>query len=510
MTEKAKALLAMFEQVKAEQAADPEKAERERLERKKEAAEEAEKIKHFLEALKKNPTLADDLSDVGTYDEIIAELEELLELYTLLAKPIPTLEEDIERLRQDAEANPDNYKWLTAEELAAELAEEKAQTVKVNKEAVEVLSEGRTAAAEELLASVMLADFEAVGVTLTDEEQRAILSGNKKEALNVVYGVDFIKLLKLWQLLSERDSAQPGGGLQLMPYTNRPPEKTAISNSLVANKLIAIEEASRTGKAASVSPDKGGKGAFKVVTSLRYDDKNVSITGRPLTAFDKTVHNAIASIYAAGNPYFTLQMAYRAMNGLEVEQISPETLAPIRQSIEAGITRRLKIDATEQVDAYYKKRVKKAVYENYFLPLKKITVTMNNGEELEGYAFLDVPPLYEYSRSLNQVISVDIGLLATGKQLRNTPEVATIREYLIRRIEGMKNQRSSLNNYNIKYATILAEVGIDSASLSRTQLNRKRDTVKKILDHFKSKGFIVDYKDYYSGRSIEGVEIILK
>ena len=69
---------------------------------------------------------------------------------------------------------------------------------------------------------------------------------------------------------------------------------------------------------------------------------------------------------------------------------------------------------------------------------------------------------------------------------------------------------ATLYNNNIKYATILAEVGIDSGSLSRTQLNRKRDTVKKILDHFKSKGFIADYKDYYSGRSIEGVEIIIK
>ena len=74
----------------------------------------------------------------------------------------------------------------------------------------------------------------------------------------------------------------------------------------------------------------------------------------------------------------------------------------------------------------------------------------------------------------------------------------------------MKNQKSSLNNYNIRYSTILAEIGVDSGNLSRTQLNRKRDTVKKILDHFKSKGFIKDYKDYYSGRSIEGVEIILK
>ena len=65
MTEKAKALLAMFDQVKAEREANPEKAERERLERKREAAEQAEKITQFLDALKKDPALADELSDVG-------------------------------------------------------------------------------------------------------------------------------------------------------------------------------------------------------------------------------------------------------------------------------------------------------------------------------------------------------------------------------------------------------------------------------------------------------------
>lgn len=497
MTEKAKILLRAFELVKEERAKDPEAWEREYLERHPEEAARQAELKAFLQDIDEHPEEYEGNLTIGEYNE-------------LLGLAADGDQEAAEQLKEIAAA-------CDGIDIEADIAEYKstiAQQIATNKEAIEILSEGRVADAETLLASATLADFEAVGATLDSSQVKALLSGNKQKVLEVVYSsLFFTDLLRLWQLLSERDSAQPGGGLNLAPYANKPPEKTAISNSLVANKLIEIEQASRTGADATVSPGKGGKKsseAIKVISSLRYDDKNINITGSPLTAYDKTVHNAISSLYVAGNPYFTLQMVYRAMNGAQdISDIYPETLAPIKRSIEEGIARRLKIDATAQVNAYYKGKVKKVVYENYFLPLKKITVTMNNGEIVDGYAFLDVPPLYEYSRSLNQVISVDIGLLDTRKQLRNTPEVATIREYLIKRIEGMRNAKSALKSNNILYSTILAEAGIDTTKLDRTQLKRRRDSVKKILDHFKSKAFIRDYTEYKDGRAIAGITIEL-
>lgn len=316
-------------------------------------------------------------------------------------------------------------------------------------------------------------------------------------------------LLALALTVLEKEAPGSSTGLY-KPYAGIPPVKTAISNTLVANKLIAIEEAAKRGSAVTVSPDKGGKGAYKVITFMDYDAKNIAISGKPLTPYDKAVHSAISALYAAGNPYFTLQQAYRALTGGDVTDFRPETLKPLQDSIEAGITKRLKIDATEQLANYKTKgKVKKVIFENYFLPLKKIIVKMNNGEQLEAYAFLDAPPLYEYSRSLNQVIAVDMGLLDTRKQLRNSPEVVTIKEYLIKRIEGMKNNNNSLFNSKIRYDAIFREAGINTSGLDKTQLKRKREAVKKILSHFIEEHYIKNATEYKEGRSLAGISIEL-
>lgn len=287
------------------------------------------------------------------------------------------------------------------------------------------------------------------------------------------------------------------------------PTLAIINNSLVDNKLMEIEQASKCGKSAAVKVDKGGKGSIKTIAFLSYDDENITITGRPLTPFDQTVHNAICSIWEAGNLIFVPEMVYRAMNGLtDSERIVEErgTLEPIIESIEAGRFRLFKVDAEEQIKKYYPS-VKKAIYENYFLPLEKTTIILKNGETKEAYRFSSAPPLYEYSKNIKQVISVPIKLLDSRETLKNSPTIAVMREYLIKRISNIKNDKASVNNANIKYSTIFANTGIDESNLSYTQRNRKREQIKKILEHFKNQNFIKSYAEYKKGRTFKGVKI---
>lgn len=289
------------------------------------------------------------------------------------------------------------------------------------------------------------------------------------------------------------------------------PALAVINNSLADNKLQAIEQASKKSKAgANISVDKGGKGATKAVAFLDYENENTSITGKPLTAFDKTVHNAICTLYEAGNSLFTLEMVYRAMNGLtNSERITEErgTLEPIRESIEAGRRKMFRLNATDQISKYYPK-IKTLIYEGYFLPVDKVTAVLHNGEEpIECYKFLRVPPLYEYSRNIKQVISVDMNLLDSKKKLKNSRSVAVIREYLIKRISSMKNGKAGINNRNIKYSTLFDETGIDETILDATQKKRKREQIKKILDHFITVNFITGYDEYKKGRTFDGITI---
>lgn len=535
MTDLAAGLLAYMEQARAELEADPEAFKKRLAQGRAETLdlimERLIKLSELLEEIEK-PENREEVEAAGGYDAIKAKLTEEGDYYRALYKSfsceLPEL--DLDAIKADEEAalaegwqpglTVGEYRALVngaasgdksaAEELEAlrledtdedvELERERQQT---NKELLNVLAEGKGEEAEALLLTATLEDYAAAGVTLQTWQRDAILSGNNSQAKGIIYGLLFTELLKLWRILTTK-SAEQAGGLQFSPYALTKPQTTAISVSKVAQKLIEIEAIE--GKKAILDVGRSGKDVVEISALMKYDDEAITVIGRPLTEFDKTVHDGAAAIFAAGNNSFTVQDLYRACNGLDITNIDQQTLAPYIESLEQSITRRLRIDATDQISAYYKGKVKKAVYENYFLPLKAVEITTTNGEIVKGYAFLDAPPLYEYSSNIRQVASVPMKLLRAGKQVRNTPEVATITNYLIRRIDGIKNPKNGLQP-KIAYEAIFTAAGIDTNKLDRTQLKRKRDIVKAKLDHFIAQGFIKDYKEYKNGRQAGGIEI---
>ena len=285
------------------------------------------------------------------------------------------------------------------------------------------------------------------------------------------------------------------------------PNTAIINNSKMAKALKTIEADTREYGGSKLCIDR--KKQVNIKVSLNYDD--VVLSGRPLTAFDKVIYNTVCSLYEAGNEYFNLAMIYRAMNGqTDSEYVTKEALKPIEESIEASKMRIFKYDATEQAKAW-NGNIKAATYEGYFLPVEKLTVQFKNSTTPEScYRFLKAPPLFNYSKGIKQIISHDIKLLDTSKTVgRYTPELAVIKEYLIQRISDIKSNKNTVTNTNIKYSSLFAECDIDEATLTPTEKNRKRDRIKKLLDHLKANGFIKDYSEYKKGRSLEGITIII-
>lgn len=285
------------------------------------------------------------------------------------------------------------------------------------------------------------------------------------------------------------------------------PNTAIINNSKMAKALKTIEADTAQYGGSKICIDR--KKQVNIKVSLNYDD--VTLSGRPLTAFDKVIYNTICSLYEAGNEYFNLAMVYRAMNGQTAsEDVKRETLKPIEESIEASKMRIFKYDATEQAKAW-NGNIKAATYEGYFLPVEKITVQFKNSTTPEScYRFLKAPPLFNYSKGIKQVISHDIKLLDTRKTVGNyTPELAVFKEYLIQRISDIKSSKNTVTNANIKYSSLFAECDIDESTLTQTEKNRKRAKIKKLLDHLKINGFIKDYSEYKKGRAFEGVTITI-
>jgi len=104
------------------------------------------------------------------------------------------------------------------------------------------------------------------------------------------------------------------------------PENFYITNNKLANEMTRNFVQKGTISLGIINPNK--KGEIVTYNSLTYEGKNISITGRyEFTAYDRAIHNAVCSLYEAGNDTVTLSMVYRAVNGMTgTEYISPQSI----------------------------------------------------------------------------------------------------------------------------------------------------------------------------------------
>jgi hypothetical protein len=100
---------------------------------------------------------------------------------------------------------------------------------------------------------------------------------------------------------------------------------------------------------------------------------------------------------------------------------------------------------------------------------------------------------------------VPLELLDTKEATRNTEEIIPVKEYLVRRIEIMKNDRTMSNK--ILYDTIFEEVGI--VITNKKQRTRIREYITAILSLWKTRDkYIKNFNEYKEGNAFKGIEII--
>lgn len=247
----------------------------------------------------------------------------------------------------------------------------------------------------------------------------------------------------------------------------------------------------------------GRKPVFTQV-SINYDDDNIQIyeKDKRFTAYDRSVHNAICSLFEAGNTNFTPDQVYRCMNGLEDKQyVSPQSVGAITKSLDKARRIIVKIDYTEEAKAY-KKDTEYCLIEDHILPAKKIKVRAG-GKEVSGYKLHGKPILYEYAQVTKQVITIPSNLLNTKDVINTTPEVIVIREYLIRRIEVIKHDKRQSNR--ILLQKIYNEIG--QSEPNKDKMKAIRNIINKLLGKFQRVKYIKCYKFYKEGRSFKGIEI---
>jgi hypothetical protein len=302
--------------------------------------------------------------------------------------------------------------------------------------------------------------------------------------------------IKIPMPLTEAETSEIESLISIIPKT------FAIPNNKLSNEMN--KEFVNRGDITLGVMNVGKKNEVRTYNSLTYEGKNISITGRyEFTAYDRSVHNAVCSLFAAGNDTVNPAMVYRAMTGMtETEYVSPQAAEAVKNSLDKSRFMRLKVDFTEEAKARGW-NVDKTEIDSNLLEARIVTVE-TGGTKVDAYKILAMPVLYQYSQRSKQIISVPLGLLDTKEATRNTEEVISIKEYLIRRIEIMKHDKNMSNK--IKYDTIFDEVGI--AIKSYTERDRYRKYIKSILLLWQTRdNYIKEFKEYKEGNSTKGFDI---
>ena len=190
------------------------------------------------------------------------------------------------------------------------------------------------------------------------------------------------------------------------------------------------------------------------------------------------------------------------------QNISDDAIDKIVESIEKMRRIRLTIDFSQEA-AERNVNISSCKMDDMLLSLKRVRMKTSGklgGTKITAYKFNSAPILYDYIQKVSkQIATVPIQRLQTKKAVRNTDSVIKIREYLIKRIELLKNKHNNICNPHITYDRIFKECQIDASD--NKQSIRYKEQIGKILDVFVQQNYIKGYQEYKSGKRKVGVKV---
>lgn len=237
--------------------------------------------------------------------------------------------------------------------------------------------------------------------------------------------------------------------------------------------------------------------------------KNIDFNGeKGLTPFDREVHDAIITLFVAGNIFITVNMIYQTMNGKTGSHASQNWKDDIWTSIRKLRHIDMYIDASDE--AIKDKRITDPKLGSPDLGWPIIDALPSNevinGQKTQGIIIRSVPILLRYSSQKNQIARFDMKLLDTPTA-KKTKDTIVIEGFLRRKINMIislwkSSPKDHKESYKIiKYTDIYELIDTSSLKTQATINNKKRDIrehAKNTLDFFiKSKvdGFITGYEE---------------
>ena len=227
-----------------------------------------------------------------------------------------------------------------------------------------------------------------------------------------------------------------------------------------------------------------------------------------LNQFDKCIFSIALSEQRAGNNFFSIRRLWQKIGG------SHTLTAAMRKTVSDSVERlsctRLTIDMSEVNSKNHYSDKEKVIFKNYLLPCKSVEFEIN-GQIFEGaYQFLDTSPLLEVAELKKQITKQPLELLNVPK-LHNSELIIKLKFFLLERITaiigshknhkphivGRKKDGKPIYKRAKKLQKIITFEDIfDQCELSdatKRQKQQTRETIKKVLEHFKDKKFISEW-----------------
>lgn len=221
-----------------------------------------------------------------------------------------------------------------------------------------------------------------------------------------------------------------------------------------------------------------------------YEDK------LPPDAFTREVFICAASAYEQGYHVISFSMALDALTGgTEKRNVYKEQYDALKSAFKKLNAIQITADIAPLLKVYPKYR------RNYdgdsmtitgsLLPCKFLEVSIN-GQKTLAVKILDESPLVTIAKVKNQLLTYDTAPLAIAGQ-NNTPQVITLKNYLLRRIKSMSSaERKKGLNHSILFETLYRNCGLADADNGKKRDARK--VIEETLNHFKAENVIKDFE----------------
>lgn len=212
--------------------------------------------------------------------------------------------------------------------------------------------------------------------------------------------------------------------------------------------------------------------------------------------FDIAVLDAITSIVVSGsNKFFNIDLINKVITGDSHKKLTQIRSQVIIKSIEKMMTYKVTFACGNPEYA------SSEFLERNILPVEKVQDTNEQWNCM--YEVKDTLPLYDFAKSINQVLRFPISI--NDVPVSDTETSIGLRSYLLRMISISINERTK--GHNIVFETIYERLHLDNTDSGKTSRFRLRQSIMAILDFYAATDI---YRDAGTDTLIVGYEILGK